>query len=149
MANEMLNRLSADMKAAMKAGEKDRLQVLRMLISGLKEEQHRAGTDELDEAAEMAVLRRAVKTRRETIEQARETGRDEIAASEAAEIAVIEDYLPTMMTGDALFAKVREVAEEVGFAGPADTGKFMKAWMSRYQGQAEGRDVQAALKQLS
>ncbi|MCA8943923.1 MAG: GatB/YqeY domain-containing protein [Planctomycetes bacterium] len=148
MANEMLQRLTADMKSAMKSGEKDRLQVLRMLISGLKEEQHRKETDELDDAAEMQVLRRAVKTRRETIEQARENGRTEVAEAEAAEVAIIEEYLPTMLTGDELAAKVREVATEVGYAGPADTGKFMKAWMAKYQGQAEGRDVQAALKAL-
>ncbi len=148
MANQMLQQLTADMKAAMKGGEKDRLQVLRMLIAALKEEQHQKGTDELDQDGELAVLRRAVKTRRETVVQAEETGRAEVAERELAEIAIIETYLPQMMSGDELAEKVKEVAAEVGFSGPQDTGKFMKAWMAKYKGLAEGRDVQAALKSL-
>ena len=65
-----------------------------------------------------------------------------------AEIAIIQDYLPQQMTGDELLGKVREVAESVGYEGPKDTGKFMKEWMAQYKGQADGRDVQNALKSL-
>lgn len=148
MANELLNRLTADVKTAMKAGDKDRLQVLRMLVAGLKEEQHQVGTESLDEDAELTVMRRAVKTRRETIEQAEQSGRPEIAAREQAEIEIIEAYLPATLSGDALQQKVAELAAEIGFSGPSDMGKFMKAWMARYKGLAEGRDVQAALRNL-
>ena len=62
---------------------------------------------------------------------------------------MIETYLPAALSADELAAKVRELAEEVGYGGPADTGKFMKAWMSRYKALADGREVQAALKSLS
>ena len=72
----------------------------------------------------------------------------ELVDREAAEIVVIEAYLPQMLSGDELMAKVREVAEAIGFAGPQDKGRFMKEWMSRHKGLAEGRDVQAALGQL-
>ena len=148
MANEMLTRLTADMKAAMKAGEKERLSVLRMVINGIKEAQHQAEKDDLSEDEELAVLRRAVKTRRETVDQAEEAGRQEVADKERAEIAIIETYLPQMLQGDELLAKVREVAEAIGYSGPSDKGKFMKAWMADYKGMAEGRDVQAALGKL-
>lgn len=148
MANELLAKLTEDMRAAMKSGDKFRLGVLRMLINGLKDEQHRTGRDELARDDELAVLRRAVKTRRETVEQAEATGRSEIAERERAEIAVVEDYLPRTLSPDELLARVREVAAEVGYSGPGDTGKFMKAWMSRYKGLADGRAVQDALKSI-
>lgn len=149
MANEMLARLTDDMRHALKAGEKFRLGVLRMLINALKDEQHHKGQDELDADAELTILRRAVKTRRETVEQAKETGRTEIEERELAEIAIVEEYLPQMLTGDELLAKIREVVAEVDYSGPSDTGKFMKAWMARFKGLADGRAVQDALKSLA
>lgn len=146
--NELQGKLVADMKAAMKAGEKDRLAVIRLMIAALKEAQFRGESDEMALADEQAVLRKMVKMRRDAIEQAEKVGRQEIADAEAAEIVVIEAYLPQMLSGDALMQKVREVADEIGFAGPQDKGRFMKEWMSRHKGLAEGRDVQAALGQL-
>jgi uncharacterized protein YqeY len=141
-------RIAADMKAALKAGEKDRLQVLRLMINAFKEAQLRAGKDELDDAEEIAVLQSAVKARRDAVAQAEQLGRQDVAAKESAEIGVIESYLPAMMSPDELTAKVRELAQEIGYSGGKDTGRFMKEWMARYKGRAEGRDVQAALKAL-
>ena len=141
-------RLTADMKAALKAGEKDRLQVLRLLINGLKEKQLELGRDQLEEAEELAVLSKAVKARRDAVEQAEELGRQDVADKESAEIAVIESYLPAMMSPDELLEKVKELAAEIGYSGPADRGKFMKEWMSRYRGLADGRAVQMALQYL-
>ena len=143
-----LERLSADMRAAMKSGERDRVGVLRMLIANLKDEALRRSSDRLSEAEEVEVLRKAVKTRREAIAQAEELGRQDVAAAEGAEVAVIEAYLPQLWTGDELLAKVREVAAEVGYSGPSDTGAFMREWMARHKGRADGRAVQDALKQL-
>ena len=140
------DRLTADMKAAMKSGDRARLEVIRMLIADLKQEQFRAGRDELDEGEELSVLRKSMKMRRETVAQAEEAGRDDIATKERAEIDVIEVYLPQMMSSDELVEKVKELAAETGYSGPQDTGKFMKEWMARYKGLADGRDVQAALK---
>lgn len=139
------DRLTADMKAAMKSGDKDRLGVIRMLIADLKQEQFRLGRDQLDEAEELAVLRKSVKTRRETVAQAEDAGRDDIATKERAEVDIIDIYLPKMMSSDELVEKVKELAAEIGYAGPQDKGKFMKAWMTRYKGLAEGQDVQTAL----
>ena len=143
-----LTRLTGDIKVAMKARDKQRLTLLRMLVAGIKDEQHRANTDELSDEAELQVLSRAVKTRKDSVAQALEFGRQDIADAESAEIEMITTYLPQQMTGDELLAKVREVAAAVGYEGPKDTGKFMKEWMSRHKGQADGRDVQTALKSL-
>jgi uncharacterized protein YqeY len=144
-SNELLTRLQTDMKAAMKARETARLATIRLMIAELKSAQLAGTSDDMTLEQEQDVLRKMVKNRRDTIEQAQQGGRDDIVANETAEIAVIQEYLPQMLTGDALLAKVREVAGEVGYSGPADKGKFMKAWMAKYKGIAEGRDVQDAL----
>jgi uncharacterized protein YqeY len=144
-----LSRLTADIKDAMKARDRLRLDVLRMVVAGIKEDQHRKATDELSDEDELAVLMRAVKTRKDSVQQAIEVGRQEIADKEQAEIAIIDGYLPTQITGDELAAKVREVAVAIGYSGPKDTGRFMKEWMGRYKGQADGREVQQALKALA
>lgn len=143
-----LTTLTADVKTAMKARDKARLTLLRMLIAGIQEEQHKSGKDDLSDDEEQAVLQRAVKTRRDSVEQAIQAGRQEIADAEAAEIEIIAEYLPKQMTGDELAAKVKEVAEACGYGGPKDTGAFMKAWMAQYKGLADGRAVQDALKAL-
>jgi len=143
-----LKQLTTDMKAAMKSGEKERLQVLRMVIAGIKQEQHQKAGDDLSDEQELQVLLRAVKTRKDSVDQAREYGREDIADKESREITYIEHYLPKQIPPEELAQKVAEVAAEVGYSGPKDTGKFMQAWMGRYRGQADGKAVQAALKQI-
>lgn len=147
-SNELLTRLQTDMKVAMKARETARLGTIRLMIAELKSAQMTRATDETTLEQEQDVLRKMVKNRRDTIEQAAPAGRTDIVEAESAEIEVIQAYLPQMLAGDELLTKVREVADEVGYAGPSDKGKFMKAWMSKYKGLAEGRDVQSALGQL-
>lgn len=145
---EHLAKIQADMKSAMKARDEVRLRVTRMLIDGIKKQMIDAQKDDIGADAEVAILRKAVKTRRDSIEQAQKFGRQDIAAAESAEVAIIEAYLPVAVTGDALLAKVRELAQEIGYQGPKDTGRFMKEWMSRHKALAEGKDVQEALKRL-
>ena len=142
------DQLTADMKTAMKAGEKFRLGVIRLLIADIKDRQMRSNQDTLDEEEELAVLRKAVKTRRDSVEQAEKASRSDIAEAERAEIEIVQSYLPATLTGEPLLAKVKELAEEVGYEGPKDTGKFMKAWMAKHKSLAEGGDVNAALRSL-
>jgi uncharacterized protein YqeY len=143
-----LERLTGDMKAAMKARAPERVLVLRMLINGIKEQQSKLGRDDLEEDEELSVLQKAVKTRRDSVAQAEKVGRRDVAEREQAEIAIVQAYLPEMMPPEELAAKVGELAGEIGYGGPKDTGRFMREWMSRYKGLAEGRDVQALLKEL-
>ncbi|MCA8951095.1 MAG: GatB/YqeY domain-containing protein [Planctomycetes bacterium] len=143
---DYLDRLTADMKAAMKAGDKSRLEVLRMVISEIKKKAEESG--ELDAEAEAAVLHRAVKTRADTVVQATAAGRTEIATKEQSEIEVIQAYLPQQMSAEEVAEKVGALAAEIDYGGPKDTGRFMKEWMARYKGQADGKAVQTALKQL-
>jgi len=143
-----LAKLVEDMKAAMKAGDKPRLEVLRMLISDLKKKAIDTQVDELPADEEIAILQRAVKTRADSVAQATAAGRDEIAAREQAEIHIIQGYLPQQMSADEVAAKVKEVAAAIDYQGGKDTGRFMKEWMAKYKGLADGKLVQEALKSL-
>lgn len=141
-------RISADIKTAMKAGDKPRLQVLRMLLNDIKQKQLAAGRDDLPDEEEVAVLQKAIKTRTDSVAQAEAAGRSDIAGQERAEIEVIKAYLPRMLEGEELRAAVAALAGEIGYAGPKDIGRFMKEWQARHKGRADGRAVQEALKAL-
>jgi len=143
-----LERLTTDMKAAMKGGDKPRLEVLRMLISDLKKKAIDAKVDNLPDDEEVAILQKAVKTRADTIAQAKAAGRAEVAAKEQLEVDMITSYLPKQMSAAEVTAKVKEVAAAIGYTGGKDTGRFMKEWMAKYKGLADGKLVQDALKTL-
>ena len=141
-----LDKLTADMKAAMRAGEKDKLTVVRMLISEIKK---KAEADcDLSDDDEAAILQKSVKMRSDTIEQAKAAGRDEIVAKEEIELVWVKAYLPQQMSADEVAAKVKEVAAAIGYQGGQDTGRFMKEWMAKYKGLADGKLVQSALRGL-
>ncbi|MFT6081284.1 MAG: hypothetical protein ACI9SE_004910 [Neolewinella sp.] len=142
-----LTKLTDDMKAAMRAGEKEKLTVVRMLISDIKKQIDVDGADLSDES-EAAILHRSVKMRSDTIQQAKDAGRDEIVAKEQVEIEWVKAYLPQQMTAEEVDAKVKEVAAAIDFQGGKDMGRFMKEWMSKYKGLADGKLVQAALRSL-
>ena len=144
-----LEKLTADMKTAMKAGDKPRLEVVRMLISDLKKKAIDTKVDTLPDDEEAAILQKAIKTRADTVAQAKAAGRMEVAQKEQAEIDLIASYLPKQLSADEVAAKVREVAAAIGYQGAKDTGRFMKEWMARYKGQADGKLVQDALKSLA
>lgn len=141
-----LDKLTADMKAAMRSGEKDKLTVVRMLISEIKKKAEADG--ELSDESEAAILQKSVKMRADTIEQAKAAGRDEIVAKEEVEIEWVKAYLPKQMSPEEVEAKVKEIAAAIDYQGGKDTGRFMKEWMSKYKGLADGKAVQAALKTL-
>lgn len=147
MAN-YLEKLTNDMKAAMKGGDKPRLEVLRMLISELKKKAIDAKVDNLPDDEEAAVLQKAIKTRSDSVSQATAAGRADIAQKEQFEIDVIAGYLPKQMDAAEVTAKVKEIAAAIGYQGGKDTGRFMKEWMAKYKGLADGKLVQDALKTL-
>src|SRR5262249_4945667 len=108
-----LDKITADMKAAMKSGDKARLEVLRMLISDLKKKAIDAQVDALPEADEVAILQKAVKTRQDSVAQAKAGGRTDIASREQAEIEVINGYLPRQLSAGEVAALVKALAQEL------------------------------------
>ena len=129
-----------DMKSAMRAGETLRRDTLRMLIAALKNERIDKGAD-LDEDSVLAVVRRGVKLRKDSAQQYRDAGRDELADKGEAEIAVLEGYLPQMLDEAATIAAVEAAIAETGASEKCDLGKVMKAVMAAHKGLVDGKLV--------
>ena len=140
-------RLTDDMKVALKAGEKDRLGVIRLMISAMKSADMEPGVKgPIDDAGIIAVLGKMVKQRRDSIEQYNAGGRPELAAKEAAEIVVIEAYLPAMMDAAATRAVIARLIADTGAQGPKDMGKVMGALKANYAGQIDMGTASALVK---
>ncbi len=142
---ELKERITADMKAAMKAGEKDRLGVIRMLLAAIKQR-------EVDERREMgdadvlAVLEKMVKQRRESVAQYESGGRQDLADKEAAEISVLSDYLPEPLSEAEIDALIDSAIAETGAESLRDMGKVMGVIKSSAQGRADMGAVSARVK---
>jgi len=130
--------IDADLKTAMKAREELVRDTLRMVKSELMNREVELGRD-LDEGEEIAVLSRAVKTRRDSIAEYEAGGRVEAADKERAEIAIIERYLPQPLDEAALREAITALAAEVGATSKRDMGKVMKALGERYKGRYDGK----------
>ncbi len=148
MSDDLLKRIQADSVVALKAGEKDRVGVLRMVASDLKKAAIDQGVDLVTGEAALAVLRRAVKTRVDAADQYAAAGRPELADKEKAEIRVIEAYLPRAATEDDVRAAAKAVIAEKGLAGPKAMGLAMKETLARLGGAADGKVVSRIVGEL-
>ena len=129
-------RLTDDMKAAMKAGEKDRLGVIRLLNAAIKQREVDERV-ELDEAQVLAVLEKQVKQRKDSLSQYENAGREDLAAVERYELGVIQAYLPAQMDASELEAEVAAAITETGARGPQDMGKVMAVLKPKLAGRAD------------
>ncbi len=138
--------LTDDMKAAMKSGEKDRLGVIRLIKADIQ----RREVDEritLDEAQTLAVLEKMLKQRKDSLTQFEAAGREDLAAIERAEMAIIQTYLPAQMSADELAAEVTKAVAESGAASAQDMGKVMAVLKPRIAGRADMGKASALVKQ--
>lgn len=143
----LTERISEDLKAAMKAREAERLAVLRMLKSRLHNEAIEIGGT-LSPEAEVQVLMRVVKQRRESIEQYEKFGRPEQAATERRELAVVEEYLPAAPTEEEIRQAVDEVRKTLEEPASKQLGPIMQKVMARFQGRpVDGRQVSAVVRE--
>ena len=139
-------RLTDDMKTAMKAGEKDRLATIRLINAAIKQKEVDERV-EMDDARVLAVLEKMVKQRKDSIEQYDKAGRDDLSAVERAEMAIIEQYLPEKMGEAEIKAAIEAAVAETGATGPADMGKLMGVLKPRLAGQADMGEVSKLIKQ--
>ena len=145
----MLDRIQADLATAMKARDAETLSTLRMLKTALMEAKTKKPRDaSLAPEEEIEVLQRYVKKRRETIEEMKKIGREDLVANEEREIAVTQRYLPQAMSEDDLRTVVREVVAETGATNPKEMGKVIGAVMGRVKGRAEGGVVSRIVREL-
>ena len=124
------DRITDDMKAAMRAKEADRLGTIRMLLAAIKQREVDERI-ELDDAMVVAIVDKLVKQRKDSVSAFTQGGRTDLADKEAAEIKVLEVYLPQRMGADEVAAEVRAIVAELGAKGPGDMGKVMGAVKTR------------------
>lgn len=139
-------RITEDMKAAMRAKEGERLSTIRMLLAACKQRE----VDErivLGDADVVAIVDKLIKQRKDSVSAYEQGGRPDLAQREAAEIAVLQAYLPRRMDAAEIAEAVQALVAELGAAGPGDMGKVMAAAKARLAGQAEMALVSAAVKQ--
>lgn len=143
----MRGRIEKDVRTALKSGEKRRVSTLRLLLSALQNERIHVGRDLTDEESG-AVIRRAVKQRREAIEQYAKGGRDDLAAAEREELSILEAYLPAEMTDEEVEAEIRRIIAEKGFSSLRDVGLVMKDLMAAQRGRVDGKRAQEIARRL-
>jgi uncharacterized protein YqeY len=137
----VLEQVRTDMTAAMKAGEKDRVGALRLVLSELQKAAKEGSDDEL------AVLRRERKRRLEAAQQFRDNDRPELAEQEESEAALIAGYLPAELSDDELDALVARAIADTGAQSAKDMGAVMKAVMAASEGRADGRRASARVRE--
>ena len=139
-------RIDADIKTAMKSKEKVRLETVRSIKKVLLEKEVSARPATLTESQELEVLVQIAKQRRDSIEQYHKAGRDDLADQEAAELAIIEEYLPAQMSDEEVSAILDEIIVSVGATSAKEMGKVMGAAMQQLKGKADGKKIQDMVK---
>ncbi|MCY3834427.1 MAG: GatB/YqeY domain-containing protein [Chloroflexi bacterium] len=139
--------LQTELKSAMKAKDADRRNAIRLLQSAIKQAEV-DGQSELDDDAIRDILRKEAKKRRETISELERAGRSSEAAAERVELAVTEEFLPRQLTSEELAPIIQAAIAEVGAASMKDMGLVMRAVMPKVQGLADGRAVNAIVKEF-
>ena len=138
-------RITDDMKAAMRAKDSERLGAIRMLTAAIKQKEVDDRV-ELDDTGVIAVVDKLIKQRKDSIEAFQKAARQDLADKEAAEMAVLQVYLPARLSADEVAAEVRAIVAELGASGPGDMGKVMGAVKARLAGKADMGQVSAAVK---
>jgi uncharacterized protein len=145
------DKFTEDLKAAMRAGEKDRVGTIRLITSAIKSadiDARPAGKGDISDADIVNVLAKMIKQRRDSIEQFTKGNRPELAAKEQAEIVVIESYLPKQMDEAAMKAAVVKAIADVGATTGKDMGKVIGALKAAYAGQMDFGKVSGVVKEL-
>ena len=140
------DRITEDMKSAMRAKDAPRLLTIRGLLAACKQRE----VDErivLDDAAVIAIVDKLIKQRKDSITQFTAGNRLDLVEKEAAELAVLEAYLPQRLSSDEITAAVAGIVAELGASGPSDMGKVMAAVKAQLAGKADMSQVSAAVKQ--
>jgi hypothetical protein len=137
--------ITEDMKAAMRAKDSERLGTIRLLTAAIKQKEVDERI-ELDDAAVIAVIDKMVKQRKDSITAFEQGDRADLAAKEAAELVVLQAYLPARLSAEEVAAEVKAIVAELGAKGPGDMGKVMGAVKAKLAGKADMGQVSAAVK---
>jgi len=139
------DQITEDMKTAMRAKDSERLGTIRLLLAALKQKE----VDErvvLDDAAVVAIVDKLIKQRKDSLEAFQKAERKDLADKEAAELVVLQAYLPARLSAEEVAAEVKAIVTELGASGPGDMGKVMGAVKAKLAGKADMGQVSAAVK---
>ena len=142
------DKINEDLKSAMKAGDKIRLETVRSIRALILEFEKSGSGKELNAEEEIRMLTTAAKKRKESIEQFRNAGRNELAEKEEAELKIIEEYLPKQLSADEVMAEVKKIAAEVGAKVKEDFPKLMPVAAKNLKGKAEGKLVKEIVEKF-
>jgi uncharacterized protein YqeY len=138
-------RITDDMKSAMRAKDAERLGTIRLLTSAMKQKEVDERI-ELDDVAVIAIVDKMLKQRKDSIEAFEKAGRQDLADKEKSEVTVLQAYLPARLSADEVAAEVKAIVAELGAKGPGDMGKVMGAVKAKLAGKADMGQVSAAVK---
>lgn len=142
------DKITEDMKAAMKSGEKAKLETIRSIRALILEFEKSGTGKELNEEEEIKMLSTAAKKRKESIEQFRNAGRIELAEKEEFELAIIQEYLPKQLSEDEILNIIKNIALEVGAVNKQDFPKIMPKVMAQLKGIADGKVVRSLVEKF-
>lgn len=147
MEVSLKERLSSDLKQAMRGGDKVRRSVIRLVLAAVHNAEI-ARQAALEDSDVLGIIAKEARQREESIEAFKKGNRQDLVAQEEAEMAVLQEYLPRQMTRDEVIAEARRVIEEVGAQGPRDKGKVMPKLIAQLKGRADGREINAVVTEL-
>lgn len=140
-------RIEADVKTAMKSGDKERLGTLRMLLTEIKNERIRRG-EEVDETGFVSLVRKAIKQREEAATQYRAGNREELAAKEDSEAKMLAEFLPAQVDEGQIRAAIQTLIDERGLSGPSAMGQVMKEMIARFGSSADGATINRITREV-
>jgi len=144
---ELKQKITEDLKQAMKSGDTVKRSILRMLMSSINNAEI-AKQAALNESDILGVIAKEVKQHHESIESFKQGNRQDLVSKEEAELAILQGYLPQQLTHEEIVAAAREVITAVGAGGPGDKGRVMKELMPRLKGRADGKEINEVVTEL-
>jgi len=147
MEVDLNQKLTGDLRQALRAKDKIRCLVIRLVMSAIKNAEIARGTT-LNDADILGIIAKEARQRHESIDAFKQGNRQDLVAQEEAELAIINEYLPPQMTRDEIVAEARRVIEEVGAQGISDKGKVMPMLIAELKGKADGREINAVVTEL-
>ncbi|MBN1658694.1 MAG: GatB/YqeY domain-containing protein [Anaerolineae bacterium] len=149
---DLREKLSTDLKEAMRQQDEVRKRTIRSVIAAIKQAEteldSRGERVKVDESGVLAIIARQAKQRQESILEYQKGGRQDLVAAEEAELAILEQYLPTQLTRQEIEAEVQRTIQEIGATGPHDMGKVMRPLMNRLRGRADGQLVNVVVREM-
>ncbi|GIO27587.1 GatB/YqeY domain-containing protein [Ornithinibacillus bavariensis] len=144
----LLSRLNNDMKQAMKNKDKERLSVIRMVKASIQNESIKLGKSELSEDEDLTILSRELKQRKDSLQEFKSAGRDDLVEKLEMEIKIIQEYMPEQLSDEELKAIVLETIQETGASSKKEMGKVMSQVMPKVKGKADGSKINKLVQEL-